>query len=191
MTGRVTNAGFLRARGFSQLTGGLTTKAGSTLQLQGDGTFGTATLDVTGPVDNLGLLELTSINGGFTAQLRGASGAVAVLVNHGEIRSSVGAGGPRTLVASVDNEGLIQIDQGLQINQGERDHRPHQRVGRSQRRADDHERDDGAEAVDAERSGDAGHQLGDGAADGGLRDPGGDEPAGVSGSSTVQGPGSS
>ena len=43
---------------------------------------------------------------------------MAVLVNHGEIRSSVGAGGPRTLVASVDNEGLIQIDQGLQINQG-------------------------------------------------------------------------
>src|SRR5579859_6848656 len=93
------------------LSGPLTTELGSVLRVQGDSSLDCCSLFVTiaDGFTNHGLIELIDVNGTPETTLTISNG---VLTNASDGTISVDAGGARTLVASVDNEGTLNIAPG-------------------------------------------------------------------------------
>jgi len=77
--------------------------------VQGQSNGGTAALTVATGFTNNGLLELTSIDGGFTSQLTVTTGPLTNAAA-GTISSLAGPfGGARTLAAQLDNQGTLTV----------------------------------------------------------------------------------
>jgi hypothetical protein len=93
---------------------GLIVGSGVTLQLQGEGDDGNASLTVgaTG-LSNNGTIQLTSMDGAFDDTLALPSGT---LTNSGTISSEPGAGGNRFLNSTIDNDGVLSATTNTVIN---------------------------------------------------------------------------
>jgi fibronectin-binding autotransporter adhesin len=121
LTGGIVNAplanqGLLTLRGVPTLNGALTTTAGSTLRVEGDAFFSSATTTVLNGFVNNGTIELNAINGsGTTAQLNVTTGTL-VNAAGATINSLTGNGGGRTIGAQLDNQGIIVVSQPLTIS---------------------------------------------------------------------------
>lgn len=113
------NQGIIEQTGTGTLGGTFTTFAGSTLRLAGNN--GAADLTVSSFFQNNGLLDMTSVGGGYSATLTVTSGTFYNGAS-GTLQTSVGAGGPRTINATVNNLGTTTIGVGgtglLQVNGG-------------------------------------------------------------------------
>jgi hypothetical protein len=109
----ILSGGTLVIRGGNTFNGPLT--QGGNLRIQGASFGGGAVLNVANGFTNAGFIDLTSIDGGFGAQLTVNAGT---LTNAGDISSTVGSGGSRTLVAQLNNtsDGGLDIHQPLTIN---------------------------------------------------------------------------
>ena len=106
------NQGTVVATGASSLDA-LTTGAGSTVRVEGDGTSGLGTLTVTGGMVNNGGIELTDIGSSYGATLVVKT---LPLVNLGTIDILPGANGGRTIDATIDNQGTFTVDHGVTIS---------------------------------------------------------------------------
>jgi hypothetical protein len=115
------NRGLLNTHGLPTISGPLTTTASSIIRIQGQSTGSHANLTVSSGFTNNGLLELTSINGGFSATLTVTSGTL-VNAESGTMRTLPGAGGSRTIAAQISNEGLIEADATTTLNKADADH---------------------------------------------------------------------
>lgn len=102
-----------RTRGTSTLTGDL--KAGQKLTLQGDSSYGVATLNLAGPNSNAGEIELMTSNSGTTVRLGTTN---SVFENTGTVLSSPGVGGARYLRGDITNSGLIDVDASTTMEDG-------------------------------------------------------------------------
>jgi hypothetical protein len=114
------NQGTLLANGASSIDGPLTTVAGSTLRVQGNGTYSTGTLTVTNGLVNNGSIELTD-----TTSTYGATLVVKALplVNLGTVDIQPGANGSRTIdVVRLDNQGTFTANQAVTINHPDAQH---------------------------------------------------------------------
>ncbi|MAW60431.1 MAG: hypothetical protein CMJ94_06310 [Planctomycetes bacterium] len=100
-------------RGTSTLTGDV--KAGQTLHVRGDGTYGNGALNLAGTTSVEGEIELTALNASYSVQVGSTNVA---LNNQGTLRISPGSGGPRTLRGDITNSGLIQVDHPLSFQDG-------------------------------------------------------------------------
>ncbi|HEY4302911.1 MAG TPA: hypothetical protein VGM82_00480 [Gemmatimonadaceae bacterium] len=102
------NRGTLLAIDGSQITGAVTTAAGTTIRVYSDGATGTAQLAVSSSFTNNGTIELTSTVGGYESVLNFAT---ATLTNSptGSINAVPGAGGERTLAGQLVNQGTINV----------------------------------------------------------------------------------
>ncbi len=110
--------GLLRARSNTAFTGAVTTGTGAIFRVEGDAFCCAASVTVASGFTNAGLVELTAINAsGTTAALTVTSGTL-VNAGTGTIASLPGAGGARTLAATVNNQGAFTIDQPLTWNGG-------------------------------------------------------------------------
>src|SRR5262249_21342034 len=102
----LTNQGTIVANGTSAITGAagsFVTNAGSTLRLLPDGTTGFSNLTIANGFTNNGAIELTSVSAGYSSNLTVTNG-VLTNASGGTISSLPGAGGSRTLAASLDNQ---------------------------------------------------------------------------------------
>jgi len=106
------NQGTLIAHGSSSLDAPATV-AGSTIHIEGDGTSGIATLTVNGGLVNNGAIELTDVGSAFGATLVVKT---LPLVNAGTIDIQSGADGPRTIDATIDNQGTFTANHGVTIS---------------------------------------------------------------------------
>lgn len=84
--------------------------ANATLHIQGNSTYGLATLTVSNGFANAGVIEMTDMVAAYGATLRLTSGML-VNAQGAEIRSLVGSGGARTLEVELDNQGLLKAAQ--------------------------------------------------------------------------------
>ncbi|MGH7679363.1 MAG: beta strand repeat-containing protein, partial [Gemmatimonadaceae bacterium] len=117
----VQGGGVLVVHGIVALNGALAIDASAVLRVQGDPTGGSAALTVAQGFFNHGLIELTSITGGFSAQLAVTANSLTNSAD-GTILSMPGAGGTRTLLAQLENAGTLDIDQPLTINRASAQH---------------------------------------------------------------------
>jgi fibronectin-binding autotransporter adhesin len=115
------NDGLLLAQGSSFLQNNVTTTQQSIIRAQGQNSTGDAFLTVAGGFFNLGVIELTSVTAASAARLAVTTGT---LVNNEQalIRSFVGAGGERSLIAALDNLGVLHVDQPLVMNRASSQH---------------------------------------------------------------------
>jgi hypothetical protein len=102
-----------RVRGTNTLTGDL--QSGQKITLQGDSTYGGATMNLVGGNVNDGEIELMTSDGGFTVRLGTTD---AILMNSGTVRTIVGAGGLRFLRGDISNSGTIEIDATTTLEDG-------------------------------------------------------------------------
>ena len=109
------NQGLLTMRGFATLNGAVTTTAASTLRVEGDAFFSSATTTVSNGFVNNGAIELDAINGGGTTALLNVTNGTLVNATGATISSLVGNGGARTLGAQLDNQGTIIVSQPLTL----------------------------------------------------------------------------
>jgi hypothetical protein len=105
------NEGTLVLRAGTTIGGSVTTVPGSLIQVQGDAACCGATATFTNGFTNNATIELTSINGGTSAQLTVSTGTLTNAPG-ATIVSAVGGGGPRTLTAAVDNQGTLSVSPG-------------------------------------------------------------------------------
>ncbi len=120
ISGPLDNQGLLLIGGTVALNGALTTGAGSTLRVQG-GLASTGSLTVANGFTNNALIDLTAINGGFTAQLVVTTGTLTNAVG-ATINSAVGTGGLRTLAAQLNNQGALALAQPLTLTRASAAH---------------------------------------------------------------------
>lgn len=106
------NQGTVVATGASSLDA-LTTATGSTLRVEGDGLSGVGTLTVSGGLINNGAIELTDVTSSYGATLIVKT---LPLVNVGTIDIQPGANGPRTIDATIDNQGTFTGNHSVTIN---------------------------------------------------------------------------
>jgi hypothetical protein len=108
ITAPFVNGGTMLATGTSALTGTVTTGVGDSIIVQGNGTFGTAVLTVSGDLINNGAIVLTDIVSSYGATLTLPTGT---LTNPtlATIEAPLGTGGDRTINAIVDNQGTITV----------------------------------------------------------------------------------
>lgn len=114
VTTALDNQGLLRVAGTVNVAGALTTSAGSTLRVEGNGSQGNGSLTVANGFTNIGTIELTSVGSGFPSQLIVTTGTV-VNTSTGVIASLPGAGGGRTFTAPLNNQGLLAVSQSLTV----------------------------------------------------------------------------
>jgi hypothetical protein len=110
------NDGTLIAAGASTLGAAITTSPGSVIRAQGNGTFSTSTLSVTaaGGLLNNGAIELTDTTSSYGATLKVTGGPLRNAVG-ATIDAQVGFNGPRTLDATLDNQGTLTVARPLSI----------------------------------------------------------------------------
>jgi hypothetical protein len=107
--------GTLLTHGTVSLTGAISMPSStSTLRVRGQSNGSTASTTIANGFTNNGLIELTTNDAGFSVTLAVTTGT---LTNNfgGIIRSSVGAGGARTLAAQLANSGTLDVDQNLTL----------------------------------------------------------------------------
>jgi RTX calcium-binding nonapeptide repeat (4 copies) len=110
----VINQGLILVKGQSFLNGTFTTVAGSTLRMEGAGFFASGSLTVANGFTNNGLIELTNSSSFQDAVLIVSAGT---LTNAATIDSLAGAGnGSRILRASLDNQGILNVNQSLTMD---------------------------------------------------------------------------
>jgi hypothetical protein len=115
------NQGFLETKGASAITGGLTTAAGTTIEVLGDAFCCAATLTVPGGFTNNGRVNLFAVNTGGTSVTLDVPSGTLVNAAGGTIYSDVG-GGSRAIQAQLDNQGMIQVVQDLVIGRASAAH---------------------------------------------------------------------
>lgn len=94
----------------------LSTASGSTIRIEASNTFANSTLTVSNGFTNNGTIELTTTSGAWASALTVSTGTLTNSVA-GVIVAQPGAGGTRTLNATLDNQGTITVDQALSISQ--------------------------------------------------------------------------
>jgi hypothetical protein len=105
----IVNDGTVLINGSVTLAGAITTNPGSTMRVQGASIHGTAALTVTNGFTNNGLLELTSVGGGFSSGMAITTGTL-VNAAGGTMNVLAGAGGGRTFTgALIDNLGTLGV----------------------------------------------------------------------------------
>jgi hypothetical protein len=105
----VENAGTIIAQGQSPtITGTFASDAGSTIQVVGSPLSFGSTLKLTGDVTNHGLIQLSSVDGAYDASLV-LSGGTLDNATDGTIEVLAGTFGPRSITASLVNEGTILL----------------------------------------------------------------------------------
>jgi hypothetical protein len=109
------NQGSLLVTGTTTINGPLTTVVGSVINVQGNGTVGNAVFTVANGFTNNGDINLNSANSAFAATLDVPTGTL-VNSSTGTINTVVGASGPRTLSAQLDNQGIVTLNIGLTMN---------------------------------------------------------------------------
>jgi hypothetical protein len=114
----VHSGGTLLVHGAVSLTGALSLPTGSTLRLMGQNIGGTSALTVASSVTNNGTIELTSTSG-HAATLSMPAGTLTN-ASGAQIRSLTS--GTRTLAVQLDNQGTLDVDAPLTLNQAEADH---------------------------------------------------------------------
>ena len=121
VSGALDNQGTLVARGVSNLNGAVTTGAGTMLRVLGNNIGQTASLTAANGFINNGTVELTSADANWSATLTVTSGTL-VNASGAAIQSLVGASGSRILIAELDNQGTVTINQPLTINRTSANH---------------------------------------------------------------------
>lgn len=111
------NQGSALAAGTSALNGSFANAGGASLWVQGNGTYGHATLTAANGFTNDGTLRLESINGGYNETLVIAGGALTNAAD-GTLLVNAGAGGNRTFTGNLTNQGTVTVAAGisLQVN---------------------------------------------------------------------------
>ncbi len=104
------NLGTLDVRVSSSITGALTTASTSLVRIGHDGSSGNVVLSIANGFTNNGAIQLTSDLSSYTSGLTLGSGTL-VNAPSGSISTLVGAGGPRNIVAQIDNSGTMSIQQ--------------------------------------------------------------------------------
>jgi hypothetical protein len=119
----LTNQGTLTVVGSVALNGALTAAATGTIQVQGNGTQGQATLTVASGFTNSGLIQLTTTNASFPAQLTVTAGTL-VNASGATIAALAGAGGLRTLAVELENQagGTLTVDAPLTLSKASAAH---------------------------------------------------------------------
>ncbi len=115
----VTHQGPIIAEGTSSITGVVTTTGGS-LTVLGSTVAGDAILSISNAsgYSNTGTIALTSSGGAFNSALNLPNGTLTNQVS-GTINSQAGAGGQRTIIAALNNNGgAITVNQDLAIAKG-------------------------------------------------------------------------
>jgi fibronectin-binding autotransporter adhesin len=117
------NQGFLNSAGTSAINGSLTTVAGDTIRLQGNGNYGQSGLTVSSGFTNNGAILLTDSTSTYGAVLTVASGTLTNS-STGTINAQPGSGGLRTLTAEVANAGTLTVSgaQGLTLSKASAAH---------------------------------------------------------------------
>ncbi len=110
--GSITNAGQLLVHGLTTLNGPLSTTPTSFIRVQGNSAFGAATLAVANSFVHNGTIALTDSTSSYGAVLRLLSGTLTNSAG-ATINVQVGANGPRTLDAPLDNQGTLTVDRAL------------------------------------------------------------------------------
>ena len=105
----IVNQGTLLAHGPVNIASPFTAAAGSTLRIEGIGTFGFASAALNGFV-NAGTIDLTSSGGVFPATLTIVSGSLTNAPG-GTLLSSAGTDGTRTINGSIVNSGTVTVNQ--------------------------------------------------------------------------------
>jgi hypothetical protein len=113
------NQGTLVATGTSVLSGSATTTSSSVIQVQGNGSFGAATLHVTtfGGLTNNGTIILTEVVSSYGSTLIVDNGLINA--SGGTLQTFTGFLGPRTLTADLTNNSgaTVTIARTLTLNQ--------------------------------------------------------------------------
>ncbi|MEO7082722.1 MAG: hypothetical protein ABI442_17825 [Gemmatimonadaceae bacterium] len=104
----IANNGLLIAQGATNLGGAYTANSGSITRVQGNSTYGVATLTFASGFTNNATIELTELTAGYGATINVASGTLTN-ASTGTISSLAGFGGPRTIGAQLDNQGNVAI----------------------------------------------------------------------------------
>lgn len=119
------NQGLLVAAGSSALNGSVANVPAATLRVQGNGTYGQGILTIASGFTNDGAIELTDTSSAFGATLAVTAGTL-VNASGGTIAALLGANGPRSLNAHLDNQGTIAVataaSQAMTINKAGADH---------------------------------------------------------------------
>ncbi len=117
----LTVAGLLLLEGATTLNTALVTSAVSTVRVRGSSVGGGATPTFTSGLVNAGLLELTSIDGGYLSRLTVTGGALQNATG-ATLAVLAGAGGSRTLTATLDNQGTLTLAVPTTLNGPDADH---------------------------------------------------------------------
>jgi hypothetical protein len=97
------NQGTLLVEGSNTFSGSFSNAAGATLRLQGNGSFGNATLNATAGLSNAGTIDLTSANANYSETLT-VTGGTLVNASGATLSTSAGTGRNRTISAHFDNQ---------------------------------------------------------------------------------------
>ncbi|MCX7417981.1 MAG: cadherin domain-containing protein, partial [Planctomycetia bacterium] len=113
-----TGAGTFSTRAASTLTGNVA--AAQTILVQGDNSFGAATLTAADGFTNAGTISLESVSGsGSASNLTVNSGT---LTSSGTINFNVGGGGSRTLTTELANSGVVNVNTAATLGRPSADH---------------------------------------------------------------------
>lgn len=112
--GPIQNDGTLTVVRSSAFNAAFIASSGSLLRIEPNGETGTTTLTVANGFTNAGDIELTSLVGGYNAELVVSAGTL-LNASGGEIRSLPGTGGNRLLSARLDNAGLLSVQHPLTL----------------------------------------------------------------------------
>jgi len=119
------NHGTLLVNGSSAFNGVLTTGDTSLIQVQGNGTYSTGTMTVLNGFTNRGVIELSDIVSSYGATLNVTNGTLTNALG-ASINALAGTNGPRTLGATLDNQGSLSValapTGSLTLNHGGADH---------------------------------------------------------------------
>ncbi|MEO5569180.1 MAG: hypothetical protein ABIR92_11845, partial [Gemmatimonadaceae bacterium] len=115
LTAAVTNNGMLFAQDNATVAGSVTTNASSTIKVEGNAAFSSASLTFASGFTNNGAIILTAINAGYASLLTVTSGALVNAVG-GSLISDPGPGGTRTLTADLVNLGTFSPAATIALN---------------------------------------------------------------------------
>src|SRR5262249_16158261 len=104
-------AGDFLMQGSSNNVSGFFTQT-STLTVQGNGTFGTGSVNVAN-FTNSGTVFLDAIGGGFTATIGTSSAGSWTNAASGTIEAQNDAGGPRIITGNLTSHGSLIVDAGI------------------------------------------------------------------------------
>jgi hypothetical protein len=110
------NQASIRVAGSSAFNGGLVNPAASTVAVQGNGTYGLATLTVATSFTNGGVIVLTDTTSSYGATLSMPAGATLTNAPGGTIDAATGFAGARTLALELDNQGTVTLNRPLTLN---------------------------------------------------------------------------